>query len=83
MDNPDTRRSADAVVDQRPVAVRFDCPWCGKRNRVDIGCFAWEDLMRRAEACECGALQAAGGAGSGHRARLVSTLLFAVYGCML
>ena len=54
MDSLDTRRSADAVIEQRPVAVRFDCPWCGERNRVDIGCFAWEDLMPRAEACECG-----------------------------
>lgn len=40
MDNRQTRRSADAVVEQRPVAVLFDCPWCGGCNRIDIGCFA-------------------------------------------
>ena len=55
MDSQETRRSADAVIEQRPVAVLFECPWCGERNRVEIDCFVWEDLWDRTEAVNCDA----------------------------
>ncbi len=49
----DKQPEVNITIEQKPVAVRFECPYCGEQNRADIDCFVWEELWNYTEGYEC------------------------------
>ena len=47
------RRGAYAIVEQKPVAVRFTCPWCGEEQSIPVDWIIWNELWNGTEGCCC------------------------------
>ena len=46
-------RGAYAVVEQKPVALVFTCPWCEQEQHVPIDWIIWSELWNGTESCCC------------------------------